>query len=168
VIEVEITEEMKQRAWRKAREMGQLNNSITKGEGNIAGFLGEEVANQIIKGTIKNTYDYDIIDDGNVKWDVKTKRCTSPPRDYYECSVAAFNTKQECNHYAFVRIENVNGKWGRAWFLGAYNKDDYFNDAKFLKKGQIDPDNNFKVKADCYNLPINKLKYKEGFSEKQG
>ena len=43
-----------------------------------------------------------------------------------------------------------------------YNKSDYFDDAKFLKKGQVDPDNNFKVKADCYNLPINKLKYKEG------
>ena len=48
MIEVEITEKMKQRAWRKAREMGKLKNSITKGDGNIAGFLGEEGANQII------------------------------------------------------------------------------------------------------------------------
>ena len=162
MIEIEITQQMKKRAWRKAREMGKLNNSITKGEGNIAGFLGEEVANQIINGTISNTYDYDIISYGKVKWDVKTKRCTSKPKDYYECSVAAYNTKQHCNHYVFVRIEYINGKWGRAWFLGAYNKSDYFQDAKLLKKGQIDPDNGFRVKADCYNLPINKLKYRNG------
>ena len=64
MIEVEITQQMKERAWRKAREMGKLNHSITKGDGNIAGFLGEEVANQIIGGDICNTYDYDIIKDG--------------------------------------------------------------------------------------------------------
>ena len=52
MIEIKITEDMKKRAWRKAREMGEINNSITKGDGNIAGFLGEEVANHIIKGDI--------------------------------------------------------------------------------------------------------------------
>ncbi len=164
MVEIEITEEMKSRAWRKAREMGKLKNSITNGDGNIAGFLGEEVANQIIKGRITNTYDYDIIEDCGVKWDVKTKRCTSKPKEYYECSVAAFNTKQKCNNYAFVRIENVNNRWGRAWFLGAYNKNDYFDDAILLKKGQIDPSNNFKVKADCYNIAISKLKYRNGIN----
>ena len=102
MIEIEITEDMKKRAWRKAREMGEINNSITKGDGNIAGFLGEEVANHIIKGDINNTYDYDIIKD-DVTYDVKTKRCTSEPRPYYECSVAAFNTKQKCDYYAFSK-----------------------------------------------------------------
>ena len=50
---------MKKKAWRKAREMGRINNSITRGDGNIAGFLGEEVANFLIKGEVTNTYDYD-------------------------------------------------------------------------------------------------------------
>lgn len=160
MIEIEITEEMKRRAWRKAREMGKLNNSITKGDGNIAGFLGEEVANSVIGGAVTNTYDYDIIsgDQQLITWDVKTKRCTSPPKDYYDCSVAAFNTKQKCDRYVFVRIENKNGRWGRAWILGWYDKNQYFKDARFLKKGQIDPDNNFKVKADCYNIAIKDLK----------
>ena len=157
MIEIKITEEMKKSAWRKAREMGEISNSITRGDGNIAGFLGEEVANSIIKGDINNTYDYDIIKN-DIKYDVKTKRCTSEPRDYYECSVAAFNTKQRCDHYVFVRIENVNGRWGRAWILGAYDKENYFKDARFLKKGKIDGNNKFKVKADCYNMPIKKLK----------
>lgn len=165
MIEIEITEEMKSRALDKATEMGKLNHSITAGQGNLAGFIGEEVANEIIKGSISNTYDYDIIEEQGSRWDIKTKRCTSAPRDYYECSVAAYNTKQRCDYYAFVRVEYKNGEWGRAWFLGAYNKSDYFNDATFLKKGQIDPSNNFTVKADCYNMPINKLKYRDGMTE---
>lgn len=156
MIEVKITEEMKKKAWRKAREMGRINNSITRGDGNIAGFLGEEVANFLIKGEVTNTYDYDIIKDGR-KYDVKTKRCTSQPKNYYECSVAAFNTKQKCDEYVFVRIENVKGKWGRAWVLGYYPKDKYFEDAKFLKKGQKDGDNGFLVKANCYNMSIKDL-----------
>jgi len=157
MIEIKITQKMKERAWRKAREMGEINNSITKGDGNIAGFLGEEIANEIIKGDIKNTYDYDIIKDG-ITYDVKTKRCTSEPKLHYECSVAAYNTKQLCKHYVFVRIENIKGKWTRAWVLGSYDKEQYFKDAKFLKKGQTDGDNFFKVKANCYNMEINKLK----------
>ena len=157
MIEVTITDDMKKRAWAKSREMGEINNSITRGDGNIAGFLGEEVANLLIKGDINNTYDYDIIKD-KMRYDVKTKRCTSEPKPYYDCSVAAFNTKQKCDHYVSVRIENVKGKWGRAWVLGSYEKEKYFKDARFLKKGKIDGNNGFKVKADCYNLPIRDLK----------
>ena len=158
MIEVKITEQMKQRAWKKAREMGTLKNSITGGGGNIAGFLGEQVATEVLKGEVTNTYDYDIVGKGGVRYDVKTKRCTSQPRDYYDCSIAALQTKQDCDHYVFVRIENINGKWGRAWVLGSYDKESYFKDARFLKEGQTDGDNNFRVRADCYNIAIKDLK----------
>jgi len=157
MIEVQITEKMKKRAWAKSREMGVIKNSIMSGDGNIAGFLGEEVANTIIKGEINNTYDYDIITKGGIKYDVKTKRCTSPPKPFYDCSVAGFNTKQKCDRYAFVRIENKNNRWGRAWVLGWLEHDDYYSKAKKLTKGQIDPSNNFVVRADCYNVSISKL-----------
>jgi hypothetical protein len=105
-----------------------------KGDGNIAGFLGEEVANSVIGGIINNTYDYDLVSN-DITYDVKTKRCTSPPRDFYECSIAEYNTKQKCDRYVFVRIENKNGRWGRAWVLGWMNKKDYFKKAVKLKKG---------------------------------
>ena len=157
MIEVAITTEMYNRALAKSKEMGSLNNSITNGDGNLAGFLGEEVANTIINGEIHNTYDYDIIK-SNIKYDIKTKRCTGKPKDYYECSVAAFNIKQKCDNYVFVRIEHVDGEWGRAWILGYYPKESYFKDAKFLKRGQKDGDNGFFVKADCYNIAIKNLK----------
>ena len=167
MIEVEITDNMKKRAWKRAREMGELNNSITKGDGNIAGFLGEEVANEVLHGIISNTYDYDIITglgNGEVHeqgqlttWDVKTKRCTSPPKGFYECSIAEYNTKQKCDCYVFVRIENIKGRWGRAWVLGWMDKSEYLKKAVRLKKGDIDDSNGFVVKANCYNMKIKDL-----------
>ena len=91
MIEVKITKTMLTRAKKKAKEMGVIKNSILSGEGNLAGFLGEEVANRILRGKINNTYDYDIVC-GEKKYDVKTKRFSSPPKAYYECSVAKYNT----------------------------------------------------------------------------
>ena len=158
MIEVKITEEMKKQAWAKSREMGVIRNSIMKGDGNIAGFLGEEVANVVIDGTISNTYDHDVVSKSGIKYDVKTKRCTSPPRPYYDCSVANFNTEQKCDRYVFVRIENKNKRWGKAWVLGWLEHDEYFKKARKLTKGQVDPSNGFVVRADCHNVAISELK----------
>ena len=158
MIEIKITEEMKKRAWKKSAEMGVIYNSITKGNGNIAGFIGEEIANEIIEGRVNNTYDYDITSKSGVKYDVKTKRCTSEPKPFYECSVAGFNTKQKCDRYAFVRVEYKSRRWGRAWLLGWLTHDEYFEKAKKLTKGEIDRSNGFIVKADCYNVAISDLK----------
>ncbi len=157
MIEVEITEEMKKNAWKKSREMGVINNSIMRGDGNIAGFLGEEVANVIIGGSISNTYNYDIIAKDGKRYDVKTKRCTSPPKPYYDCSVANFNTKQKCDRYVFVRIENKNRRWGKAWVLGWLEHDEYFEKSRKLTKGEVDPSNGFIVRADCHNVAISEL-----------
>ena len=165
MIEVKITEDMKKRAWAKSREMGVIKNSIMKGDGNIAGFLGEEVANVVIGGTINNTYDYDLVAEDGTKYDVKTKRCTSPPKPYYDCSVANFNTKQKCDRYVFVRIENKNKRWGRAWVLGWLTHDDYFKKARKLTKGQKDPSNGFIVRADCHNVAISELNKFEDCNE---
>ena len=165
MIEVKITEDMKKRAWAKSREMGVIKNSIMKGDGNIAGFLGEEVANVVIGGIINNTYDYDLVSEDGIKYDVKTKRCTSPPKPYYDCSVANFNTKQKCDRYVFVRIENKNKRWGRAWVLGWFTHDDYFKKARKLTKGQKDPSNGFIVRADCHNVAISELNKFEDCNE---
>ena len=165
MIEVKITEDMKKRAWAKSREMGVIKNSIMKGDGNIAGFLGEEVANVVIGGIINNTYDYDLVSEDGIKSDVKTKRCTSPPKPYYDCSVANFNTKQKCDRYVFVRIENKNKRWGRAWVLGWLTHDNYFKKARKLTKGQKDPSNGFVVRADCHNVAISELNKFEDYNE---
>jgi hypothetical protein len=150
-----VSEDMKDNAKMKAAEMGTLNNSILKGEGNLIGFIGEELAQKVIGGRIQNSYDYDIILASGKTVDVKTKKTTVIPKDNYDCSVASYNTKQKCDYYCFVRVKD---DLSCGWVLGVYDKKDYFKDAVFLKKGQIDPSNNFTVKADCYNIKIKQLK----------
>jgi len=150
---IDITGEDIKEAKLLANNMGTLQNSITKGQGNVHGFLGEIITSKFLKSKLNNTYDYDIIHN-NLKIDVKTKRVTTPPRDYYECSVVSLNTKQLCDIYVFTRVLKDMTK---GWLLGYINKKDYFDKAVLLKKGDIDPSNNWKVLTDCYNLPINKL-----------
>ena len=136
------------------QEIGKLKNSITQGEGNLSGILGEYIAHQHLPNSIwKNTYNYDLIYNNN-KIDVKTKRCNSKPKENYDCSVAKTSLHQNCDEYVFVRILN---DFSLAWIVGKKNQKEYFKLARKMVKGQIDPLNNFIVKADCYNLQINGL-----------
>ena len=45
----------------------------------------------------------------------------------------------------------------QAWYLGKISKTDFYKNATFHKKGEVDPDNNFTFKADCYNIAISQL-----------
>jgi hypothetical protein len=144
----------------RAEKLPPLKNSIRNEEGNpdrlagiIVAYIGEEVAKQVLGGEIEDTYDYDIIY-GETKVDVKTKERTVPPKAYYACSVADFNTRQDCDEYAFV---NVLDNLQEAWYLGKISKKEFYKIATFHKKGEVDPDNNYTFRADCYNVPIRKL-----------
>ena len=157
MIEIVISPVMLVEARDKAAEMGQLRNSIIRGAGNIAGFIGEAIAQQVLGGKLCNTYDYDLVLDNGTKIDVKTKQTGYVPLPSYDCSIAALNTKQDCDYYAFVRVKN---DFSVGWYLGVYNKDQYMKDAVFMQKGTIDPSNGYTVKSDCYNIKIDQLKDK--------
>ena len=45
----------------------------------------------------------------------------------------------------------------KGWILGEMNKEEYFDNARYMKKGKIDPANGFKVRATCYNVAIQDL-----------
>ena len=154
MVEIQITDEMLIKARRKAIDLGQLNNSIERGDGNLVGFLGELVAQKVLGGRVKNTYEYDLVLKDGTKIDVKTKKTSVAPKDYYDCSIANYNTKQDCDEYCFVRVKNTLDK---AWVLGRISKEEYFKKARFLKKGDQDGDNGYTVKADCWNLQISEL-----------
>lgn len=158
MIQVEVTPDILIQAKFKAQQMGTLQNSITHGMGNISGFIGEFLVQNKWGGNLVNTYDYDLVLPNGTTVDIKTKRCTSAPKDYYECSIAKFNTKQKCDIYAFVRVEYVNDSFGRAWLLGWYPKKEYLENARFLERGRRDGDNGFIVKADCFNMEIRNLR----------
>jgi|LakMenEpi03Aug12_release.lakeMendotaPanAssembly.Ray.scaffolds.fasta_scaffold75129_5 hypothetical protein len=162
MIEVSITDEMREIANEKAEKLGQLRNSITRGEGNVAGFLGELVVQSVMGGELKSTRDYDIVFDNDVKADVKTKRCTSAPLEHFDCSISDYNTVQKCNRYIFVRVLK---DYKKAWILGWYPKDQYYTDATFIQQGQLDRSNNWRAKCDCWNMPISSLKKIEEFKQ---
>lgn len=155
MIEVIVTGDMLVEARDKAAEMGRLCNSIINGAGNIAGFIGEAIAQKVMGGVLANTYDYDLVLCNGKTVDVKTKQTSVKPLETYECSIAKLNTTQECDFYAFVRVKN---DFSVGWLLGVYEKQQYMLDSVFMKKGTIDPSNGYTVKSDCYNLKINQLK----------
>lgn len=152
--QIEVTADQLLQSRDMAVQMGRLHNSITRGQGNIAGFIGEILVRDLFKGRHENTYDYDLVLPDGATVDVKTKRTSVAPKDHYECSIAALNTKQACDFYAFMRVKN---DYSVAWFLGIIPKDEYFDLATFRKKGEVDPDNGYVVKSDCYNLSIAEL-----------
>lgn len=157
IIEVEVTPEMKEIALEKSKEMGLIKNSILKSEGNATGFLGEEVVKEWLrnKGEVsgRNTYEYDFLFN-SWRCEVKTKLTTVRPQSQYDCSVANYNPNQKCDFYIFVRILD---KGDKAWILGYISKEEFFRNSIFLMKGDLDPSNNYTVKADCYNIKISSL-----------
>lgn len=155
MIEVEVTKEMVDLAKKKADDLGELKNSITRGEGNVAGFLGELAVQKLCGGEIKGTRDYDILFPDGVTADVKTKRCGSEPEPHFECSIAGLNTTQKCDKYIFVRVLK---DYSRAWVMGELTKEEYFSKATFIEQGQYDPRNRWRCKTDCYNVPCSELR----------
>jgi hypothetical protein len=156
MIEVVPNADQIKSAEEKSENLGVLNNSIRKGDGNVFGFLGEILMADHWGVDLANTYDYDLIVK-NYKVDVKTKSCTSKPKPEYFCTVADYNPYQKCDIYCFVRILE---DFKAAWLLGYCSKEYFFNNAKFYKMGDLDPSSHlgWKFKADCYNLPIQELK----------
>ena len=153
MIEIPISEDYMRHAREKASSVGILQGSITGGTSNIVGAIGEVIVADIIGATEANTFNYDLVKDGN-RIDVKTKRCNTKPQPNYDCSVASHGTKQDCDSYVFVRILTDLSK---AWILGSISKQEYYAEATRYKKGQVDPSNGFTFRTDCYNLPISKL-----------
>ena len=153
MIEVQITNAMRETAHDMSSEMGILSRSITRGQGNVYGFLGELVALDVLDGVHQNTMDYDIIVDG-YRIDVKTKKTTVKPKQDYDCSVADLTRKQNCDYYAFVRVLSDQSV---GWFLGVKKAEQYFTDASYIKKGDYDNSNGFTARANCYNMPISAL-----------
>ena len=138
-------------------EFGELNNSITKGKGNIIGAIGEVMTYNyfIEKGhdvDFNSTYDYDLIVDG-FRVDVKSKSTNYPPKDYFNATVAAFNTTQACDYYLFAYVTYDH----KTCYLAGYkDKEEFYSVAKFGVAGEIDY-GSYRYPVDCYNLQLKHL-----------
>ena len=157
IVEMGITTSILTAAHKKATAMGTRRNSITRGQGNLAGFVGEHIALKYLTGSIQagldNSYDYDIIYE-ELKIDVKTKRTGYQPLTHYDCSISDHNTKQDCDVYLFTRVKN---DYSVCWLLGWLDKQEYFDLADFKEKGTVDVANGWQVASDCWNVSIEDL-----------
>ena len=152
---LEISEEMKAKANKEGLHKN-LRNSIRGKDNALVARLGEMIALFFTKGELVNTFDYDIVSENGIKVDVKTKERTVDPKPFYEVSVADYNTTQKCDCYMFVTI-NTKAKPIRASVVGWKWKDDFYKSATFHQKGQIDNNNGFIFRADCYNMKFEEL-----------
>jgi len=166
IIELDIKKEWIEEAEKNSENMGVLKGSITKGEGNIAAFIGEIAVSEYLKykrtnihldknDEDENIFHYDMFDKKKRKVEVKTKRCTSVPLTEYATSICNDNILQQCDYYLFTRVDIKRNK---VWLLGWLEKIDYFKNAKFCIKNEKDPDrSNWLFKRDCWNRYISEL-----------
>jgi hypothetical protein len=110
MILLKVTNEHLQKA-KELFEFKKLNNSITEGDGNLAGALGEILVCEYYKGKQDNTYDYDLIIK-SLKIDVKTKRYTAKftPSKSWNLNIPDFNTTQASDYYCFVGMPDDYSK----------------------------------------------------------
>jgi hypothetical protein len=161
VIKIFPTQNQIQRA-QELFDFKVLNNSITEGDGNLAGALGEVIVCDYYNAEQKNTYDYDIVmlgADGNPYMvDVKTKRFTQgkTPQPNWAAAVSNYNTRQGCDYYCFV---GVAYDFSVSYIYGFIEKDNFYKQSIFGKKGEVDPYGNgvWTFASDCYIMQIKDL-----------
>ena len=172
VISVPWGANMINRARKKATNLGSIKNSILRGGGNLAGYLGEEAVAAYIGAEIiscnkgDDKYNHDLWKN-NKRIEVKTKRRTVPPQNFFDVSVAKTSTHQRPDLYIFVSIEFENMTMENEkrvyrgikniWILGQAEPEDYFARAKIWQAGDVDVSNGFVTHVDMYNLPISEI-----------
>ena len=138
-------------------EFNNLRNSITKGDSQIYGAIGEIVVwdwlcNAGVETEYHGTFDYDLFAE-DVSIDVKTKKVKVPPQNEHNASVPAYNTKQKTFMYFWVYVlEDMS----TAWLVGWLDKESFFEEATFNKQGDKDGEK-WVFKADTYSLKIKHL-----------
>lgn len=152
--------------------------SITDGQRNVIGVLAElctihtfSIVNPTVYSGIRYEpcHDYDMTFNG-VKVDIKTKQRTVPPKLDYDASIVAYSKDmQGCDAYMFtsITVEKGSGRFKDFYMIGLISKEEYFQKATFMKKGDPDGGNMiykngqmvpFTIVEDCYNLKYSNLK----------
>jgi len=152
---IKIPAEYIKQAKKESKELGILKNSFTKGAGNVVGILGEKIVKDYFNLDNEHDFDHDLTGNGK-KIEVKTKKCTSKPKNHYRCSVSKWSKHQICDYYIFVRVLE---DYSKGWILGYISQKEFYKQATFYRKGEGDKTSPFgwTFKEDCYNLPISKL-----------
>ena len=172
MIKLPFDDAMIERAREKAMSLGSINNSILRGGGNIAGYLGEEALAPYVNADIVSNnrgldkYNHDLLLECGHRLEVKTKRRTVSPRPHYDVSIAETSKHQKPDLYGFISLEfdrctksHPKKYYGlkNVWLCGFMSSYEYWERAKLWESGKIDRTNNFKTHVNMYNLPIGEL-----------
>jgi len=155
-------EGMVKSAERWGKRLGKLNNSITKGKGNLGGRLGEIAFASYIGAELADDYNYDILL-VNEKIEIKTKRRTVPPKGHYEASVASTSLHQKPDRYVFMSVEFEEKRgfnyYGlkNVWLCGDMEAEEYLEKSRIWKKGEMDSSNDFITLVEMHNLRYDSL-----------
>jgi hypothetical protein len=150
--EVEVDSDIVKIAHEKAKKLGVVKRSITKGDGNFVGFIGEHLAQSVYGGELINTFKYDLVLPDGRRLDIKTKLTGYLPKPDYDCSVTDFQIDYDCDGYIFVRVLS---DYQKGWVLGHISKKDFKDNSTYHEKG--DKEGNFIFKHSCYNIKISQL-----------
>ena len=157
LIEIDsISKTLIEKALQRAKDLPKLKGTFTKNQaGAPVGYVGQMIFAEYVKGDDVDAFNFDVVKNG-IRYEVKSKNCTSKPMGNFICSVANANAKQKCDYYVFVRVMK---DFSKAWILGQKSPEDFKKEAMFWKKGQLDPtdDRGYIVKTDSYNLETSKL-----------
>lgn len=135
-----------------------LKNSISKGESQLHGALGELIAMQVLDlrdnyVEYVGDYNYDLICNGK-RIDVKTIKSNHEPKDDYNANISAFNHTQQTDYYlwCYVSLDMTYG-----YVIGYLEKNQFYKIAELKKKGEIDW-GDWTFKSDTYTTKIKNLK----------
>jgi len=135
-----------------------LKNSITNGESQIYGALGEVITMAFLRSKGKEVkyegdYNYDLISNGK-KIDVKTIKTDKEPTDEFNANIDANNTTQKTDFYLWCSV-SVDMTYG--YVIGYLDKDKFYKIAYLKKKGEIDH-SDWTFKSDTYTTKIKNIK----------
>jgi hypothetical protein len=158
--EFTITKDMEDKARVKSGQHGDIRNSIRRGKGNLAGYLGEEIVLANVNDCLEhNTYNHDMVRFPNTDFqytiDVKTKERTVEPKGFYTTHVASTSLHQNVDIYIFCQVI-VKRAPKRGWILGWMQKDEYLDKAKFMAAGEPD-EFGWENRVDGYVMKISEL-----------
>ena len=139
-----------------SRKEGHLSGSILKGEGTIAGIVGELGFLEMFGGERADAHNNDVYY-RDKKIEVKTKQTgVDRVQPDYEGTVKAktrgdndLGDKQDCDYYAFMRYYE---KANRLFFCGYMSKQDFEKKKRKIPVGKQDGNNGYVSHTDQWNV----------------
>jgi hypothetical protein len=159
IIKIDCDLQTKEEAKEIAKGMGYAGSMI-RGARDAHAALAELVVNAQIKGTLRNTFDFDIETKNGLRVDVKnkTKSVGVEPKPNFEVTIMASNEKQDCDYLVFT----MTPKDGSCvWICGGYGKLAFLRDAEFRAAGTMTDSNYFEYKRDNYIMTVEQLEAAE-------